>query len=119
VATNDVRLRNQSIDRILMNPDTIRVNQDPLGAPAELTLNQGGIQQWTRKLSNGDSAMLALNRHGNKNITATFLFSGCFSAMDIQARKDLGRRCHQISLDLPPHGTAFLRLSSHEAQTTE
>ena len=34
VATNDVRLRDENIERILLNPETIAVNQDPWSVPA-------------------------------------------------------------------------------------
>lgn len=133
LATNDVRLRNASIEAILLNPETIAINQDPWGLPAfrinignQLWRTDLGIDprtptllQWARHLANGDIAALLLNRDDNQIQQTTLHFAdfldgvpgGSYRVRDIQNRRDLGVACAKISFSLIPHQTAFVRLS--------
>lgn len=65
VATNDVRQHDVDIERILLNPETIAINQDDFDASslAKLTTSRDG-ETWSRPLANGDIAVLVLNRKG-------------------------------------------------------
>lgn len=75
-ATHDVRLRDPEVEAIVLNPETIAINQDLMGEPAR-RVNVGvqpwrgdlGVDarvpqviQWARALHNGDIALLVLNR---------------------------------------------------------
>ena len=113
VATNDIRLRDESIEAILMNPETISVNQDPMGEAAVMIYNQAGVQQWKRRLANGDDAVLALNRNDDEAVATTLnLADGLsFIGRDLQAKQDIGLICHNTSFDLRPHETLFIRLT--------
>merc|ERR1712023_219116 len=58
------------IENILLNPETIAVNQDPWGLPAfrVATPEKCSGEQWVRPLANGDIAALILNRYDNVTI---------------------------------------------------
>jgi len=79
-----------------------------------LIYNQSGVQQWKRRLANGDDAVLALNRNDNETVATTFnLADGCsFNGRDLQAKEDVGLICHNTSFDLRPHETVFIRLTN-------
>ena len=107
-----------------MNTETIAINQDTLGAAAFRFSHSSDplIQQWGRHLANGDMAALLLNRHDNHTVTATLHFSDLnstvhtsFVVRDVQAKKDLGVVCYNISFELQPHQTAFVRLKPAKA----
>ena len=74
--------------------------------------------QWARHLANGDIAALILNRD-NATQHAALKFAdflpgvagGAYHVRDLQARKELGVKCQSVSFVLPPHGTAFVRLT--------
>mmetsp|Transcript_135734 Transcript_135734/g.220877 ORF Transcript_135734/g.220877 Transcript_135734/m.220877 type:complete len:164 (+) Transcript_135734:2-493(+) len=133
MATNDVRLRDKDIEYILLNNETIAINQDPHGSPA-FRINAGpqhwrsdmgfdprtpDLLQWARHLANGDIAALTLNRNDNATQNATLVFGdflpglagGAYRVRDLQAKQDLGLACQRISFTLKPHETAFLRLT--------
>lgn len=129
MATNDVRKRDPDIERILINNETIAVNQDPWGLPAfRIRSQQDGPvgKQWGRHLANGDVAALVLNRE-NISANAVLAFSdflpgtggGAWSVRDLQAKNDLGVHCEKISfLALAPHGTAFVQLTQVNSSCT-
>ena len=60
----DIRLRDSPIEAFLTKPETIVVNEDPLGeAAVSLPTTSMGIPRWARRLVNGDVAGLVLNRN--------------------------------------------------------
>eukprot|EP01079_Euglenida_sp_SAG-EU17-18_P011301 gene11301-2055_t len=122
LATNDVRIKNSTIDAILMNPETIRINQDPWSIPATRLPPPSGCggTLWSRGLANGDTAVLALNTaDGPANLTVDLsllpalggLPRTAFQARDIQKRADLGKICRFASFPLVEHESAFIRLT--------
>lgn len=81
-----------------------------------------GVQRWARRLSNGDRAALLLNRDDNSTLATLHLAdflgappSTAVQVRDLQARRDLGVICHNLSLELQPHESAFLRLAHTDA----
>eukprot|EP00937_MAST-01D_sp_MAST-1D-sp2_P004905 g4905.t1 len=134
MATNDVRLRDPAVERILLNHEAIAINQDPWASPAaRIATPQGcGGEQWARALSNGDSVVLVLNRDDAATVhtrvdfaalrPATAAAAGAsaatgstpaqaYSVRDVQANSDLGIACGHVNITLAPHQTAFLRLA--------
>ena len=128
MATNDVRLRDPAIERILLNNETIRINQDPWTIPAVRVAAPEGCsgEQWARSLSNGDTAALVLNRADATTVVTRLDFAALlpanknnaktdaplqYAVRDVQANLDLGVACGHIDVTLAPHATAFLRLS--------
>ena len=133
LATNDVRKRDSDIEAILLNKEAIAINQDPWASPA-FRINVGVqhwrsdigadprlpiIIQWARYLSNGDVAVLILNRDAHTQ-TGLLYFAdflpgvsgGSYVVRDVQATKDLGVYHEKIAFSLQAHQTAFYRLSS-------
>lgn len=133
MATNDVRQRNASVEAILLNNETIAVNQDPWALPA-FRINvasqpwRGDLGsdprlptqlQWARHLANGDVAALVLNRDDATTKTIPLVFAdflpgtagGAYRVRDLQAQRDLGVACHNAQFTLAPHETAFVRLT--------
>lgn len=137
-AGNDIREHNKDIDAILLNPETIAVNQDQIGETAwridvgrqpwrsDLRANtqSPSLMQWARNLGNGDIAVLVLNRDDSKTQPFELHFAdfldgmpgGKYRVRDLQKRKDIGEHCENISSKLAPHETAFLRLTLVEAE---
>lgn len=99
-----------------MNNETIAVNQDPWTLPAfrigsSRSSGGGGScvgEQWARHLSNGDIAVLILNREDNATVNTRLDFAdfevsgggsagagagGAYRVRDIQLHKDLGVMC--------------------------
>eukprot|EP01048_Picozoa_sp_COSAG05_P019807 COSAG05_NODE_3205_length_2245_cov_1.539609_1_plen_140_part_10 len=122
VAVVQVRQRQVDIEQILLNPETIAVNQDNWSVPAaQITTPSRAGETWWRPLANGDTAVLVLNRQGVEMRTG-FDWSnlpGVSSGSEVGVRfrvRDLQRRsaqivCDSVDLRLQPHQTAFLRLT--------
>jgi hypothetical protein len=118
-----VRQRQLDIEQILLNPETIAVNQDNWTVPAaRITTPSRDGETWWRPLANGDIAVLVLNRQGvvmrtgfDWNSLPGVTRAG--EAVGVRFRvRDLQRRSQQIvcnSVDwmLRPHQTAFVRLT--------
>lgn len=59
---NDVRSMNDSISRILLNPDLIAINQDVLGKQAERNMRADYYDVWVKPLFDGRTAVACFNR---------------------------------------------------------
>ena len=125
MATNDIRKRDPAIEAILMNNETIAINQDPWTLPAFKIAAPAGCssEQWARHLANGDIAVLVLNRNDAAAVTqvdfaAVLNITGpatvAYRARDIQNHKDLGISCERMSFSLLEHQTAFVRLTKFD-----
>ena len=131
MATNDVRLRDAHIERILLNKEAIAINQDPWTIPAVRIAPPVGCggAQWMRPLANGDIAVLVLNRNnGPESVYTRLDFAALvggnsdtgsradaatsqYTVRDVQEEADLGVACGHVDLTLAPHQSAFLRLT--------
>ncbi|MGN6533562.1 MAG: glycoside hydrolase family 27 protein, partial [Ginsengibacter sp.] len=94
IATNDVRNMNSETQRILLNPEAIAVDQDPLGKQGELKIKNDVWNVLVKPLSNGDYAVAILNL-SNALQTATINFSdlgldGNYEIRDLWQHKNLG-----------------------------
>ena len=123
LATNDVRERNASIERILLNPEVIAVNQDPLGRPGLPLLVPGcSGEAWAKELASGDAAVLLFNRQQQPIVMRLPLAAvpnwapgAHFAVRDLQARRTLATACSNMTFALAPHETALVRLSRTSA----
>jgi alpha-galactosidase len=63
IAGNDPRAMDGSdlASQVLLNREIIAIDQDPLGRPAALVLNQEGWQVWRKPLSGGEVAVAVVN----------------------------------------------------------
>ena len=117
LATNDVRKRDAAIENILFNPETLAVNQDPWALPAVRVDNACAGEMWTRPLSNGDVAVLILNRQNttvHSRISFDAILQGSHgrsvAVRDLQGRTSQ-MHCAHADVVLEPHQTSFVRLS--------
>ena len=114
LATCDVRSMNAATREILMNPEVIAVNQDPLGKQASRVTKDGDIEFWKKPLSRGRYALGILNRSNEtRGVTAEWAGLGLRAkhrVRDLWAKQDLGVRQTAVHVEVPPHATALFRL---------
>jgi len=117
----DIRNMTQETAAILMNKEVIAINQDPLGEQCTLKVSQNSGNQnvYGAPLSNGDYAVLFLNRLASSTATVTVTWSqlGLNSATsywvrDLWAHENLGAfKGSFTAQQIPPHGVLMARLS--------
>ena len=109
IAGNDLRSMNDSTKMILMNKEVIAVNQDWGGMQGHKVRDDGELEVWVKPMSNGDRAVVLLNRG-----TTTFEFNVPFTDLELSAGT------HQVR-DLWAHttkpvtGTIHVTLVGHSA----
>ena len=106
-----------SLDRftlnLLCNNEIIAVNQDSLGAQADLLWEHDGVQVWGKPLSDGSFAAGIFN-HGDNIMTvnvADVLAKAGWNS--VEACRDLWRQkdCPE-SVDLPVHGVVMIKFNA-------
>jgi len=112
-ASNDIRNMNAETKRILLNQEAIAINQDPLGKPGIMKVNN---ETWTvllKVLKNGDYALAILNRSGKAqgvNLEfATLGLSGVYQVRDLWQHKVLANS-NKLKSSINSHETMLLRL---------
>ena len=93
--TNDLRKVSDDDRRILLNPEIIAINQDPLGKGAERKVMADDYQIFVRQLANGSHAVALLNT-SDKQLTLTADFKalgipGKYTVRDVWQHKDVAR----------------------------
>ena len=93
--TNDLRKVSEDDRRILLNPEIIAINQDPLGKGAERKVFTEDHQIFVRQLADGSHAVALLNT-SDKPLTMTADFKslgipGKFTVRDVWQHKDVAR----------------------------
>ena len=93
--TNDLRKVSDDDRRILLNPEIIAINQDPLGKGAERKVMADDYQIFVRQLANGAHAVALLNT-SDKQLTLTADFKalgipGKYTVRDVWQHKDVAR----------------------------
>lgn len=113
----DVRALTPEIAGLLTNREVLAINQDALGQQAVRISRAGGLEVWRKALADGGVALALLNRRSSRAEIA-------FNAGDIgllddtQAvirdtwkQEDVADFKPEFSYEVPPHGTALLRIS--------
>lgn len=113
---------------LLTNAEIIAVDQDPLGQPGRLVLEENGIQVWRRTLQDGSFAVGLFNTDDFGKTPQSFFRWGDekpkeyeldFSALGLQGKwdtrdlwrqKDLGVFSGSFKTEIPHHGVVMLRL---------
>lgn len=121
--SNDLRLLDEASEKLLKNRDVIAVSQDALGAVGgriQVSKTPDGVQWWTRRLSGGDLAVMALCTSDD---AGTFFYvhaslaelgwtaSSAF-VRDLFNQKNTGRVSGNLTLTLAPNYSSLVRLSS-------
>ena len=93
--TNDLRKVSEDDRRILLNPEIIAINQDPLGKAAERKVMTDDYQIYVRPLADGSHAVALLNT-SDKPLVLTADFArlgipGKYTIRDVWQHKDIAR----------------------------
>ena len=110
--TNDLRKVSEDDRRILLNPEIIAINQDPLGKAAERRVMTGSYQIFVRQLANGSHAVALLNT-SDKPLVLTADFArlgipGKYTIRDVWQHKDIARTASKWKGRVMPHETRVL-----------
>lgn len=120
LAGNDLRNMDAECRNTLLNREAIAVNQDPLGVQGWRCRKLGTKEVWIKPLQGNDLAVALLNRDEQQAaIQVRWLdldIEGPQSVRDLWAHANLGVFHSQITFDIPPHETVFLRVSPVEAK---
>ena len=113
---------------LLTNDEVIAINQNPLGKPARLVLEENGVQIWLKSLEDGSYAVGLFNtdnfgkkpesyfRWGDeKPKPFTFDFSkiglkGMFKLHDVWRQKDIGSFQQNYQTEIRHHGVVMLKM---------
>ncbi len=117
LAGNDLTHMDASTGAILTNRAVLAVDQDPLGAAAVREPRADGLLVWTRRLTGGDTAILAVNPSATARATTLTGAGLALPDADAYERVDLWTGAVSttttdvaLPLTLAPHASVLLRL---------
>ena len=119
IAGNDLRNMSEATKTILTNPEIIAINQDALGLQG-VQINEGEQSAWAKPLNESGARAVVLFNEGAAEMPVTVWFDqiglGPTSATvrDLQTHTDLGRFKGSFTANVPPHGTATLKIVGSE-----
>ena len=107
--TNDLRKVSDDDRRILLNPEIIAINQDPLGKAAERKVMTDSYQIFVRQLADGSHAVALLNT-SEKPLTLSADFahlgiSGKYTIRDVWQHKDIAHNASKWKGRVMSHET--------------
>ncbi len=124
IAGNDLRSMNQATKDILMAPEIIAVDQDPLGKQGTRVWDDGNwLNVWSKVQSGTNVRAVALfnGRTSAANITVSWsqigLPAGNATVRDLWARVDRGTFNNSYTTSVPAHGTVMLKIVSSGGAT--
>lgn len=121
VAGNDVRNLDDETRAILLNPEVIAVDQDPLGLQGvRIRVDDDGVQVLAKPLAlPGHRAVVLFNpTQDPRTVTVRFedlgLGPGPVRVRDLWSRTDLGDFIGEFGADVPAHGARMVRVQGAE-----
>ncbi|MGA6225605.1 glycoside hydrolase family 27 protein [Streptomyces umbrinus] len=120
VIGSDPRTLSDSMIETLRNPEIIAVDQDPLAIQGVRVASDSVGDVYSKVLTGaGRRAVVLLNR-SDKPVERTVKFSdvglgGGVKVRDLRARADRGTHTDSYTVEVPAHGTAFLKLTGADA----
>lgn len=115
IAGNDLSTMSDATKAILLNKDVIAIDQDALGKQGHRVSKDGDYEVWARPLSNGDTAVILLNRSKEGHImTADWSALGLPAKADV---KDLWSKAVKTNVktgytaEVPSHGVVMIRVT--------
>ncbi|MGW2773838.1 glycoside hydrolase family 27 protein [Streptomyces olivaceoviridis] len=120
VLGSDPRTLTPSMIDTLRNPEIVAVDQDPLGIQGVRVATDSVGDVYSKVLSGrGERAVVLLNR-SDQPAERTVRFTdvalgGSVQVRDLRARADRGTHTGSYTVEVPAHGTAFLRLTGQDA----
>ncbi|WP_369227193.1 glycoside hydrolase family 27 protein [Streptomyces sp. R39] len=117
---SDPRTLPDAMIRTLRNPEIIAVDQDPLAVQGVRVATDSVGDVYSKVLrGDGQRAVVLLNRSGQPALrTVQFADAGLGGPVrvrDLRARADRGTHTGSYTVEVPAHGTAFLRLTGADA----
>lgn len=113
LAGNDVRTMTPDTKSILLNKEVIAVDQDAAGVEGILVGQVGEVQYYARPLSNGDSALVVLNRADSpaaiKLPWSEMKVPAGTKVRDLWKHEDFKAIADQ-AFTIPPHGSLMFRM---------
>jgi alpha-galactosidase len=119
LASNDVRRMPPGIASVLMDPEILAVDQDPLGREGHRVLSRGLLEVWERPMSDGSVVVGIFNRDTPYRDLAAIGFSLPLSLLgisspgrirDLWRHEDLKAVNQQIAMIVPGHGVGVYRI---------
>ena len=126
LAGHDLRSMTTATKELLTNPETIAIDQDPLGQSALKFVDYGDHEIWFRPLSGGDYALCLINRGetpwlvdehwGGKGVfdlaagRKWYPFTAGQPVRDVLGRRDLGRVTSRLRATVGAHDVLLLRV---------
>jgi len=109
---NDPRNMSAEEKKIILNKEAIAINQDATEQGTRINVNSKS-EVWAKRLSNGNHAVLLLNRDAKASSDITLHWSdlklkGTKKVRDVYQLKDVGTFKDQITKNIPPHSGLFL-----------
>lgn len=120
VLGSDPRTLSDSMIETLRNPEIIAVDQDPLAIQGVRVASDSTGDVYSKVLAgDGRRAVVLLNR-SDKPVERTVQFAdvglgGPVQVRDLRARADRGAHAGSYTVEVPAHGTAFLKLTGADA----
>ncbi len=117
---SDPRTLSESMLRTLRNPEIIAVDQDPLAVQGVRVATDATGDVYSKVLTgHGRRAVVLLNR-SDRPAERTVRFAdaglgGKVQVRDLRARADRGTHTGSYTVEVPAHGTAFLKLTGTDA----
>ncbi|MCX5053658.1 MULTISPECIES: glycoside hydrolase family 27 protein [unclassified Streptomyces] len=117
---SDPRNLSDSMLRTLRNPEIIAVDQDPLAVQGVRVASDSAGDVYSKVLEgHGQRAVVLLNR-SDQPAQRTVQFAdaglgGPVQVRDLRARADRGTHTGSYAVEVPAHGTAFLKLAGTDA----
>jgi alpha-galactosidase len=119
IAGNDLRTMTDETKSILMNPEIIAIDQDPVYHPATVVSNEGGIEVLMRPLHDGSVAVGLFNRTGapaeakfSRGSLPGNLTGKGTTVRDLWKHEAVTSDGDVFSATVPRHGVVMLRFSS-------
>ncbi|HWD40166.1 MAG TPA: NPCBM/NEW2 domain-containing protein [Fimbriimonas sp.] len=112
----DLTQLDQFTKDILMNPEMIEIDQDPLGKAATRRFQDGDLEVWARPLWDGSYAVGLFNRgYEHAPIHTSWArdlegLKGNLHIRNVWQRKDAGRSSEGFTADVPAHGAVVIRV---------
>jgi alpha-galactosidase len=114
----DVIGMSPQIASILLNPEVIAVDQDPLGIQGNRAMKRGDTEVWIKPLRDGSQAVVLFNRGNNEAWIAVpfedlrIAKESAAAIRDLWKREDLGHFTRSFSAVVPARGADMVKVST-------
>ena len=114
LAGNDLAHMSPEVLGVLINPEVIAIDQDPLGVQGHRLWEEGPIDVWVKPLADGSKAVGIFNKGDPQDpVTIQFREIGVGKSArirDLWEHKDLGHFEGSFTANVPAHGVVLLHV---------